>query len=187
MIYVITGLSGSGKSTIAKEVSKLTNLPLVVTATTRPIRPGEKNGIDYWFLSDEEYDTLKDVENNVIAHESFNVAGGYIWKYGIKKEDLKNDCILVLTPTGVKEVKEKSNDIVFDIMINVDNDIRMHRIIDRNDNQSIEEIQRRDIADKEIFSNYKPMLMINNNDSVYTAINCITTLINYLQNKKDII
>ena len=51
MIYVITGLSGSGKTTIAKEVSKKTNLPLVTTATTRPMRPGEKNSIDYWFLS----------------------------------------------------------------------------------------------------------------------------------------
>lgn len=186
MIYVITGLSGSGKTTIAKEVSKKTNLPLVVTTTTRPMRPGEKNGIDYWFLSDEDYNTLKDAEN-IIAHESFNVAGGYIWNYGIRKEDLNNDCILVLTPTGVNELKEKTNDAVIDIMINTDDDIRMHRIIDRNDNQSPEEIQRRDIEDKAIFSNYRPALMVSNNNSVYDSINCVTALINYLQNKKNMI
>lgn len=186
MIYVITGLSGSGKTTIAKEVSKKTNLPLVATATTRPMRPGEKNGVDYWFLSDKDYNTLKDAEN-IIAHESFNVAGGYTWNYGIRKEDLKNDCILVLTPTGVNELQEKTNDTVVDIMIDTDDDIRMHRIIDRNDNQSAEEIQRRDIEDKAIFSNYKPTLMVSNNNSVYDAINCATVLISYLQNKQSML
>lgn len=186
MIYVITGLSGSGKTTIAKEVSKKINLPLITTVTTRPMRPGEKNGVDYWFLSDENYNALKDAES-IIAHESFNVEGGYIWNYGVKKEDLKNDCILVLTPTGVNELQEKINDTVVDIMIDTDDDIRMHRIIDRNDNQSLEEIQRRDIEDKAIFSNYKPTLMVSNNNSVYDSINCVTVLISYLQNKKNMI
>ena len=72
-------------------------------------------------------------------------------------------------------------------MINTDDDIRMHRIIDRNDNQSPEEIQRRDIEDKAIFSNYRPALMVSNNNSVYDSINCVTALINYLQNKKSML
>ena len=43
MIFVISGLSGSGKSTIAKKLSEKTGIEMVIQYTTRPIRPGEKN------------------------------------------------------------------------------------------------------------------------------------------------
>jgi guanylate kinase len=56
-VFVITGTSGEGKSTLAKDlVQRLPELELAVSATTRPRRPNEKDGRDYWFLSEEEFD-----------------------------------------------------------------------------------------------------------------------------------
>jgi guanylate kinase len=56
-VFVITGTSGEGKSTLAKHlVQRLPELELAISATTRPRRPGEEDGRDYWFLSGEEFD-----------------------------------------------------------------------------------------------------------------------------------
>jgi guanylate kinase len=56
-VFVITGTSGEGKSTLAKAlVERMPELALAVSATTRPQRPGEQDGRDYWFLSGEEFD-----------------------------------------------------------------------------------------------------------------------------------
>jgi guanylate kinase len=56
-VFVITGTSGEGKSTLAKQlVERVPGLELAVSATTRPRRPGEEDGRDYWFLRDDEFD-----------------------------------------------------------------------------------------------------------------------------------
>jgi guanylate kinase len=56
-VFVITGTSGEGKSTLAKDLlERVPELELAVSATTRPRRPGEKDGRDYHFLSEDEFD-----------------------------------------------------------------------------------------------------------------------------------
>ena len=56
-VFVITGTSGEGKSTLAKHlVQRVPELELAISATTRPRRPGEEDGRDYHFLPAEEFD-----------------------------------------------------------------------------------------------------------------------------------
>jgi guanylate kinase len=56
-VFVLTGTSGEGKSTLAKLlVERVPELALAISGTTRPMRPGEEDGRDYWFLTDEEFD-----------------------------------------------------------------------------------------------------------------------------------
>ena len=56
-VFVVTGTSGEGKSTLAKHlVQRRPELELAISATTRPRRPEEEDGRDYWFLSEEEFD-----------------------------------------------------------------------------------------------------------------------------------
>src|SRR6188768_1105552 len=54
-VFVVTGPSGAGKGTLIKGLlDRVAGLDVAVSATTRPQRPGEVDGHDYWFLSDEE-------------------------------------------------------------------------------------------------------------------------------------
>jgi guanylate kinase len=56
-VFVITGTSGEGKSTLARRLIEcMPELQLAVSATTRPQRPGEVDGRDYWFISEEDFD-----------------------------------------------------------------------------------------------------------------------------------
>ena len=56
-VFVVTGPSGAGKGTLIKElVERIPALEVAVSATTRPQRPGETNGREYWFLGDEEFE-----------------------------------------------------------------------------------------------------------------------------------
>jgi guanylate kinase len=56
-VFVITGPSGVGKGTVIRGLlERLPQLELSVSATTRLPRPGERDGVDYHFLSDEEFD-----------------------------------------------------------------------------------------------------------------------------------
>ncbi len=56
ILTVLSGPSGVGKSTIIRELLQDERFALSVSATTRPPRDGEKNGIDYHFLSEAEFD-----------------------------------------------------------------------------------------------------------------------------------
>jgi guanylate kinase len=56
-IVIVSGPSGAGKTTIVKQLLQQCPLPLThsVSATTRRPRPGEQDGVDYWFLTDEDF------------------------------------------------------------------------------------------------------------------------------------
>jgi guanylate kinase len=56
-VFVVTGPSGAGKGTLIELVlPRFSELELAVSATTRPQRPGEEDGVHYWFLTPEEFE-----------------------------------------------------------------------------------------------------------------------------------
>jgi guanylate kinase len=58
-VFVITGPSGVGKGTLIRTLlERVPSLELAVSATTRPPRPGERDGVDYHFLSEAAFDRL---------------------------------------------------------------------------------------------------------------------------------
>jgi guanylate kinase len=60
-VFVVTGPSGAGKGTLIQLVlPRFPELALAVSATTRPQRPGEENGVHYWFLDRDEFDRRVD-------------------------------------------------------------------------------------------------------------------------------
>ena len=55
-VFVVTGPSGAGKGTLIRALlERLPELEVAVSATTRPQRPGEEDGREYWFLTDDEF------------------------------------------------------------------------------------------------------------------------------------
>ena len=79
-LLIFSGPSGAGKTTVLRQVMQSTKQPLKmsVSATTRPPRPGEQDGVDYQFLSDEEFQSRREAGDFL---ECFEVFGRGYW-YG---------------------------------------------------------------------------------------------------------
>jgi guanylate kinase len=60
-VFVVTGPSGAGKGTLIKGLlDRVPGIEVAVSATTRPQRPGEVDGHEYWFLTDDEFTRKED-------------------------------------------------------------------------------------------------------------------------------
>lgn len=107
LLVVISGPSGAGKGTICMQLLlDMSFLKVSVSATTRKPREGEKDGIDYYFIDEEEF--LRRVANNEFL-EYAKVYGNY---YGTPKEEVfkqlkaGNDIILEIDIQGALQVKK---------------------------------------------------------------------------------
>ena len=87
MIYCILGMSGTGKTTIARRVAKELKIPLVISYTSRPIRSGETQDVDYHYVDNQHFDENKD---DFIEMREYEVYDGSIWKYGYKKSSFND-------------------------------------------------------------------------------------------------
>jgi len=142
MNVVLIGASASGKSTLQTMLIKREPcFKKVVTYTTRPPRDGEVNGVDYHYITNEEFDKLVN-EGFFAEHNSYRE-----WSYGTPKHELMNDNenhVIVLTPAGYRELK-KNNIETLSILIDVDRRSRLINNLKRGDN--IEEAYRRSLSD----------------------------------------
>lgn len=85
-VVVIAGPSGSGKNAVIRELMKrYPHTGLLVTTTTRPMRPGEVDGVDYHFFSQERFDEEL-AAGNIPEHRFVPALGTY---YGIYLPDLE--------------------------------------------------------------------------------------------------
>lgn len=113
-LFVISGPSGSGKTTLSNELVEAfqnINLKRVVTYTTKSPRANEIDGIDYHFLSKEEF--IKKIEQGFFLEYSQS----YLAYYGFPNyivEDLKNgqSYIVILDRSGAKSIKHKIEDAI---------------------------------------------------------------------------
>lgn len=149
MTLVLIGKSGSGKSTVAKLLEKEYGLRRIVTFTTRPIREGERDGVDYRFVNKKTFDVFK--KAGFFAETADYKTEKGIWSYGSAKLDYEEEAgpgVIVLTPAGVKAIKKAGVKCVC-IYLRAKDETLMIRLANRGDD--IAEMLRRLRHDDEDF------------------------------------
>lgn len=152
-VIVISGPSGVGKSTICREaLRRLRNVHLSVSLTTRPPGPGEQNGRDYWFVSEQEF--RERIEQGRLL-EYANVFGNL---YGTPKDkvdealELGQSVILEIDVQGGRQAKAVYPDAVMIFILPPEEKVLADRI-GRRGRDSAEVVRRRlDKARAEIAS-----------------------------------
>ncbi|WP_205666531.1 guanylate kinase [Aminipila luticellarii] len=112
-LFVVSGPSGAGKGTICQKLVEDTNIELSVSMTTRKPRPFEKDGINYYFVTEEEF---KEYMNEDGLLEYAEVYGNY---YGTPKEMVMQklnegkDVVLEIDIQGAMKIKQAYSKGIF--------------------------------------------------------------------------
>lgn len=158
-IFIVMGKSATGKDTIFKELIERTKgtLKTVVPYTTRPIRTGETDGVEYHFVTQEEKDRLK-TQGKIIEQRVYHTVLGE-WTYFTADDgqiDLQSESyIMISTLEGYENlVHFFGEENVIPIYIEVEDGERLGRALNRERRQEqpkYEELCRRFLADQKDF------------------------------------
>ena len=165
MAIVLAGKTCSGKSTIVNKLVSIYGFNRIITYTNRPKRKGEKDDIDYHFITTKDF--KKKIEEGFFAEwKSYDTEFG-TWYYGSALEDLENaedNTIVILTPDGYRDVCEKLEKKPICIYIYANNSTITKRLLARGDDK--EEAVRRLEHDNEDFKDfeYEADKIFHNND-----------------------
>ena len=190
-IVYIMGKSSSGKDTIYRSIlsDKSIDLKKIVPYTTRPIRLGEVNGVQYFFTDEAGFEKLCN-DGKVIEHRSYDTCYG-LWRYfTVNDENIdldKNNYIIIGTLESYEKTAEYfGKDKMLPILIELDDGVRLQRALNREKRQKTpkyEEMCRRFLADSQDFceENIKKAGVTTSfyNDNLK---HCTRQIIKYIQN-----
>ncbi|MCV2232391.1 guanylate kinase [Paracholeplasma manati] len=166
LLIVISGPSGVGKGTVRKALFEMKNHDLIysVSMTTRPPRPGEVDGVDYYFVTKEEF--LKRISEGKFL-EWAEFVGNYYGTPLDKVEeqlDLGKEVVLEIEVEGALQVRQKAKDAVFIFIVPPGKKALYDRLIKRG-TDSPEMIKKRmEKADREFILAHKYDYIVVNDD-----------------------
>jgi guanylate kinase len=153
------GKSSSGKDSVYRRLmeKQQLNLTRLVTGTTRPIREGEKNGVEYFFYTQEQFQELVR-SGRIVECRSYDTVHG-IWNYftvATKLDVANKDYLIINTLEAYVKLREYfGTEVLVPIYLEVDDGLRLQRALDRERAQAkprYRELCRRFLADEEDFS-----------------------------------
>ena len=148
-MIVLVGASASGKTEIAKILYQKFGYHKCITTTTRPKRTHEKDGIDYHFVSVDQFMSIQDqagFAESASYHDHF---------YGIQKKDVKRDGVVIVEPNGANTLIKTLTRDVFVVYVHASEALREKRMIERGDLQSV--VKERIVFDRQVFDEKKIM------------------------------
>lgn len=170
-MFILAGWTCSGKDTIAKELVKR-GFTKCTTYTTRPMRPGEINGVTYHFVNDEKFQELK--ESGFLAeYASYDTVEGKWW-YGTAASDFTDNDdkkFIILNPAGVEQVTNILGNKPKTIYVFANRKTVNERLLSRGDKE--DEAKRRveaDIKDFKGFENIADKIFYNNSGTEISEV-----------------
>ncbi len=199
LLIVVSGPSGAGKDTICQKLIKEnSNIWMSVSMTTRKPRPLEKDGVDYFFVSSEEFEN-KINDNTFLEYAFYN--DNY---YGTPKDKVEEklnegkDVILVIDINGAINIKKIIPSALFIFIMPPDMETLKNRLIGRK-TESKDKVVKRFITAYNEVNNYKKYNYVVVNDKIEDAVNKVKSIIQsekcrvdriediYLGNKEELI
>ena len=160
-IFALLGYSSVGKDTILKQVLKdMDDVKPIISTTTRPMRKGETEGVEYYFIDDTEFFRRgTDFVEQRIYHTKVKENGvekEATWRYGIERAELEKDdyLIVIVDSVGYKELKNYvGNGRIVPIFISAPKEELKARALARGDLEA--EVDRRLKDDYERFMDFR--------------------------------
>lgn len=143
-MIILVGASASGKTEVAKVLKNKYGLIKVVTHTTRSKREKEMDGIDYHFVSIEQFEELK-AEDAFVETALYN--GNY---YGTSRKEIDDNKVLIVEPNGLHAFMSLKDSRIISFFLSADEITRRKRMTIRGDDP--EAIEKRINTDREDFS-----------------------------------
>ena len=143
-MIVLVGASASGKTEIAKYLRARFGIVKAITHTTRAMRIGEANHIDYHFVTKEEFLSLK--EKDALVETTF-YNGNY---YGCSKAEIADDKDVIVDPNGLNAFLSLNDPHIISFYLYASEQTRRARMESRLDRP--EDIEKRILNDRESFS-----------------------------------
>ncbi len=113
LLFILSSPSGAGKSTIARMLIESDDgVAMSVSATTRPIRPGEVEGRDYHFVTDDEFDRMRESGQFLEWAHVFGYRYGTLRNEVLKVIEEGRDVLLDIDWQGTQQLKQVDPDIV---------------------------------------------------------------------------
>lgn len=177
-MIVLVGKSCSGKDSVAKILCSM-GYSRVATCTTRPMRMGEVDGIDYYFITQSEFMNMIE-KGDFAEYREYETEKG-LWLYGSRINDYKyaTEKVIILTPEGLVNIRKKYPNLpIIAIYLAVPNKELKRRMMSRANisGEDIKEVKRRYKADKKDFRHIKKYVdyVVNNElrDAYDTARIC---------------
>lgn len=148
-IIALIGKAGSGKDTILHELIKTSlNLHEIISCTTRPRREGEVEGVNYFYMTPEQFGD-KVLHDEMLEATCFND-----WFYGTSYDSLRSDVINVgvFNPTGIDSLLARPDVEVTTYYIQTSPKTRLLRQLNREQDPDVAEIIRRYSTDETDFA-----------------------------------
>lgn len=145
-MIVLTGPSATGKTDTAKYLMEHYGLKKVVTCTSRKPRVGEVDGVDYHFLTREQFEEgIKNGEFLETAEYNGNM-------YGTRKKDVGEDMVSCVEPNGAHSYRKALGDSMFCCFLDATEQTRLERMIAiRKDGEAA--ARERILKDREVYAN----------------------------------
>ena len=181
-MFILSSPSGAGKTTLVKKISRNRNYIVSISHTTRPPRPSEKNGKDYFFISKNNFKKLIKKKEFLEHAKVFDNYYGSSKKIIIKKLMQGKNIIFDIDWQGTRQIRNKklNFDLTTIFILPPSKNELLKRLIKR-EKQNMKTVKKRMKEFKKDLSKWKEYDHVVINDNLKT---CYNEIIEVIKNKK---
>lgn len=175
-IFILSAPSGTGKTSLTKALHRVNiNLWLSISYTSRPIRPGEVEGDDYYFIERKVFEQMLGNGEFIESAEVYGNLYGTSQKWINETIDSGKDVLLEIDSQGAQQVRKIFSNVVSIFVLPPSLEVLESRLEDRNQDSKEVIAKRMDAAKEEIshVSEYDYVIINDNMDIALRDLVCV--------------